>query len=85
MVNAINSGKIKVSDIPIEYINRDGNILILNTRSSQALTQAGIPSNLWNATDRTGDALFEELLDGQLSRNHITNEGISVVSPSGGR
>lgn len=75
----------KKGNLPIEYINRDGNILILNTRSSQALTQAGIPRNLWNAIDRTGDSLFEELLDGQLSRNHLTNEGISVVRPSGGR
>ena len=85
MVNAINLGKIKVNDVPIEYIVRDGNTLILNTRTSQALTQAGIPRNQWNAIDRTGNAVFESMLDGQLSRNKLTSAGIDVVRPSGGK
>lgn len=85
MVNAINTGKIKVEDLPIEYIVRDGNTLILNTRTSQALTQAGIPRSQWVSIDRTGVQLFEELLDGQLSRNKLTSEGISTVRPSGGK
>ena len=84
-MKAFNSGKVNVADIPVEYIVRDGNILILNTRTSQALTQAGIPRNQWNAIDRTGDTWFEELLTGQLSRNRLTSEGISTVKPSGGR
>lgn len=85
MVNAIKTGKIKVEDLPIEYIVRDGNTLILNTRTSQALTQAGIPRSQWVSIDRTGNQLFEELLDGQLSRNKLTSEGISTVRPSGGK
>ena len=85
LVNAINTGKIKVKDLPIEYIVRDGNTLILNTRTSQALTQAGIPRSQWVSIDRTGNQLFEELLDGQLSRNKLTSEGISTVRPSGGK
>lgn len=85
LVNAINSGKVNVADLTVEYIVRDGNTLILNTRTSQALTQAGIPRSQWNAIDRTGDALFEELLTGQLSRNKLTSEGISTVRPSGGQ
>lgn len=68
MVNAISTGKIKVKDLPIEYIIRDGNTLILNTRTSQALTQAGIPRGQWVSIDRTGIQLFEKLLDGQLPR-----------------
>ncbi len=70
--------------MPIEYIMRDGNTLILNTRTSQALTRAGIPRSQWNAVNRTGDALFEELLTGQLTRNKLTSEGISTVGLSGG-
>jgi hypothetical protein len=42
LVNAIKSGKVSPTDLSVEYIVRDGNILILNTRTSQALTQAGI-------------------------------------------
>ena len=81
----INKGKVNVADLPVEYIVRDGNILILNTRTSQALTQAGIPRSQWNVINRTGDSLFEELLTGQLTRNKLTSEGISTVKPSGGK
>lgn len=84
MVNAINTGKVNTADLPVEYIVRDGNTLILNTRTSQALTQAGIPREQWNAINRTGQDLFEEMLTGQLSRNNLTSEGISTVRPSGG-
>ena len=59
--------------------------LILNTRTSQALTRAGIPRSQWNAVDRTGVDLYEEMLSGQLSRNKLTSEGISTVRQSGGQ
>lgn len=69
-------------EFPVKNTN-DGNTLILNTRTSQALTQAGIPRSQWVAIDRTGNQLFEQLLDGQLSRNKLTSEGISTVRPGG--
>lgn len=40
LVNAINARKMNVADLPVEYIVRDGNTLILNTRTSQTLRQA---------------------------------------------
>ncbi len=80
LVSAINNGKINVSDLPIEYIRE---MVILNTRTSQALTQAGIPRSQWVAIDRTANQLFEQLLDVQLSRNKLTSEGISTVRPGG--
>ena len=58
------SGTIKASAVPIDYVVRDGNTLILNTISSQALTQAGISRSQWNAVNRMGDALFEDRLTG---------------------
>lgn len=84
LVNAIAAGKVNVADLPVEYIVRDGNTLILNTRTSQALTQAGIPRSRWNAVNRTGVAAFEERLTGQLTRNKLTSAGTSTVRPSGG-
>jgi hypothetical protein len=81
---ALRSGKLKPSDVPIDYIVRNGNTLILNTRSSQALTQAGIPRSQWNAVNRTGDAAFEARLTGQLQRNKLTEAGASTVRQSGG-
>lgn len=85
LVSVINKGKVNVADLPVEYIVRDGNTLILNTRTSQALTQAGIPRSQWNVINRTGNSLFKELLTGQLTRNKLTSEGISTVRPSGGK
>ena len=82
LVDAIKSGKIDIKDLPVEYINRDGNTLILNTRTSQALTQSGIPRSDWHTIDRTGGKLHETLLDGQLQRNKLTSEGIKEVRPS---
>ncbi|KXT80390.1 hypothetical protein STRDD11_02144 [Streptococcus sp. DD11] len=82
LVKAINTKKISIGELPVEYIERDGNTLILNTRTSQALTQAGIPRSEWFTINRTGDSLYESLLDGQLKRNKLTSEGISDVRPS---
>jgi hypothetical protein len=64
--------------VPINVIVRDGNTLILNTRSAQALTRAGIPRESWSVINRTGDDFFEGLLSGQLSRNGLTSYGTDL-------
>ena len=84
LVGALKNGNINPSQVPIDYVVRDGNTLILNTRSSQALAQAGIQRSGWNAVNRTGQELYEDLLTGQLKRNNLTSEGIPTVRPSGG-
>ena len=82
---ALRTGKLNPSDVPIDYIVRDGNTLILNTRSAQALTNAGIPRSQWNAINRTGQAAYEARLTGQLTRNNLTSQGISTVRQTGVR
>jgi RHS repeat-associated protein len=66
---ALRSGAMKASDVPINYIVRDGQTIILNTRSAQALEAAGIPRAQWNGVNQTGNSFFENLLNGQLGRN----------------
>ncbi|MHC1768190.1 MAG: toxin TcdB middle/N-terminal domain-containing protein [Verrucomicrobiia bacterium] len=78
---ALRSGQMGAADVPIEYIVRDGNTLILNTRSAQALEQAGIPRAQWNAVNATGDAAAEARLTGQLQRNGLTSQGTPTVTP----
>lgn len=80
---ALRSGEMRAANVPIEYIVRDGNTLMLNTRSAQALEQAGIPRTQWNAVNVTGDAAAEARLTGQLQRNGLTSKGTPVVTPSG--
>jgi filamentous hemagglutinin len=80
---ALRSGAMNASEVPINYIVRDGNTLILNTRSAQALEAAGIPRSAWNAVNRTGQEMFESMLTGQLQRNGLTSAGTAVVRQSG--
>lgn len=79
VANALRTGNLHPGDVPIEYIVRDGNTLILNTRSAMALEKAGIPRFSWNAINRTGDAAAEARLSGQLGRNGLSSAGIDVV------
>ncbi len=83
IAGALRSGAMKASDVPINFIVRDGNTLILNTRSAQALEAAGIPRAAWNAVNRTGQEVFEKMLSGQLQRNGLTSAGTAVVRQSG--
>lgn len=80
----LRAGRLAPNQVPIEYIVRDGNTLILNTRSAQALEQAGIPRNQWNAVNVTGNAQAEARLTGQLTRNRLTSQGTPTVRPSNG-
>lgn len=84
VAGALRSGAMKPSQVPIDYVVRDGNTLILNTRSAQALEVAGVPRSSWTAVNRTGQEAFENMLRGQLQRNGLTSEGIATVRRSGG-
>lgn len=78
---ALRSGELQASDVPVQYVVKEGNTLILNTRSAQALEQAGVPRSQWNAVNVTGDAAAEARLAGQLQRNNLTSQGTPTVTP----
>jgi len=71
----LRSGGMSAKDMPINVVVRDGNTLITNTRSAQALTWAGIPREVWNVINQTGDPLYEKLVSDQLGRNGLTSSG----------
>ncbi|MCL2823881.1 MAG: RHS repeat-associated core domain-containing protein, partial [Polyangiaceae bacterium] len=79
VAEALRTGAMKPSELPINYVVRGGNQLILNTRSAHALQRAGIPRSKWTAYNRTGDQLYEGLLTGQLRRNRLTDSGIETA------
>jgi hypothetical protein len=83
VAQALRSGALRPGDVSVHYIVRDGNTLILNTRSAQALERAGIPRGKWNATDMTGDVGSEARLTAQLRRNGLNSQGIPNVVPRG--
>jgi hypothetical protein len=79
VVDDIKTGVLRTSDLKIDIIRRGDNILIVNTRSSHALMQAGIPRNEWIVRDVTGDTEFEHRLNDQLKNNKLTDSGIDSV------
>lgn len=72
---ALKANKITPSQLPIDYIVRDGNKIMLNTRTAQALERAGVPRSQWTGANQTGVQFYEGLLDGQLQRNGLSNSG----------
>ena len=59
------------SDLPIQTINMGGETLIINARSSLAITQAGIPQSQWSIVDMTGDAATEAAIAARLGNNAL--------------
>ncbi|MGJ8664812.1 MAG: RHS repeat domain-containing protein [Patiriisocius sp.] len=82
IVKQLESGNLKPGDVPIEVIVRDGNTLILNTRSSVALTKANIPRSKWSVIDKTGDIDSELRLDKQLKKNKLDSQGTEKIRES---
>jgi len=80
---AIKSGSLGSAKVPVDFIVRDGNTLILNTRSAKALEMAGVPRSEWTAINRSGQAAYEQMLTEQLKRNNLTSAGTSTVRQSG--
>jgi len=85
VADGLRSGTIRPADVAVNYIIRDGNKLILNTRSATALEKAGIPRSQWNAADRTGDSEWEGRLDDQLRKNALSSQGTPIVIPRKGK
>jgi RHS repeat-associated protein len=81
VAGALKSGDLAIADVPVQYVVRNGQAIILNTRSAVALERAGIPRSQWNAVDMTGNAAAEARLTAQLERNRLGPEGTRSVEP----
>jgi hypothetical protein len=73
---ALRNGEIHPSQIPVDFVDLNGTRLILNTRTSTALTRAEVQRSDWYGTNQTGKVAdfetgitFDELARAQLSRN----------------
>jgi len=84
VANDLKSGALSPDDVPIQVIVRDGDTLILNTRSALALEQAGIPRSEWVLDNVTGEPAAEARLSGQLARNGLGSGGTPTVRITGG-
>jgi hypothetical protein len=81
LASELRSGEVVASQVPVSYVVIEGNTLVVNTRSSLALTRAGIPQSEWtwvNSTAREFEAIQERLL-----RNGLTSEGTPTIRITG--
>lgn len=83
VADALRSGTMKTSQVPVEFIVCDGNRLIVNTRSSLALRQAGVPESQWNLINRSGVPEIEANITSRLIKNSLGNEGTSFLRITG--
>lgn len=83
VADALRSGQLRPTDVPVDYLIREGHALAINTRSSLALRRAGIDLSEWTLVNRTGDLFFEAKITERLARNGITNQGTPVIRITG--
>jgi hypothetical protein len=88
LAGSIKAGDVNVSDITVDYVMRNGEKVILNTRTSAALKKAGVPMSQWNGVDRTGvevpgmkGTTFNDLAEQQIKNNYKPGESLSTEAP----
>jgi filamentous hemagglutinin len=59
LTDALKLGEIKPSQLPLDFVDLNGTRLILNTRTSTALDQAGIPRIEWYGVDKTNTKVYD--------------------------
>lgn len=85
VINGVKSGSIPVSNLPINYIERNGVRLIDNNRSAYVLKEAGISEAKWNwqvankSTTEVTSRIFQK-----LEKNGLTTAGTKTVKVSNG-
>jgi hypothetical protein len=79
----LRAGTLSAADVPVQVVTMDGNTLIVNTRSSLALSQAGIPQSSWNLIDMTGNANVVNSITTRLGNNGLTTAGTSTLRITG--
>ncbi|TAM81699.1 MAG: hypothetical protein EPN47_13255 [Acidobacteria bacterium] len=77
------AGTLSPAEVPVQVVSIDGNTLIVNTRSSLALSQAGIPQSSWNVIDMTGNSDVVSSITTRLGDNGLTTAGTSALRITG--
>jgi RHS repeat-associated protein len=83
VAGAIRAGTLTTADVPVQFVTIDGSNLLVNTRSSLALMQAGVPTSQWALVDMTGDAATQALINQRLLSNGLSSSGSDVLRITG--
>jgi RHS repeat-associated protein len=75
----LRSGALSPAEVPVKFVTIDSTNLIVNTRSSVALLEAGVPVEDWSLVNVTEDAREVENIMARLARNELTTAGTEAV------
>jgi RHS repeat-associated protein len=80
LVDALKNGLVTPKQLPLDYVIVDGQKVILNTRTSVALSEAGIPKSEWYGVNRTGQKItdgitYDDLAKQQTNANELPQTG----------
>lgn len=94
LADAIRRGDIDVNQVPVNFVDLNGQRLILNSRTSVALDRAGVSQADFFGVNKTGveafrdtngrSITFDDLARDQLRRNNLPPTGSPNI-PRGGR
>lgn len=81
LTDALRTGAIRPDQVPLDYVQMNGASLILNTRTSTALTNAGIPKSQWLGRNQTGATAFTKpdgtaVTFNDLASQQLNNNGL---------
>jgi RHS repeat-associated protein len=79
----LRAGTMSPMQVPVQTLPGAGSTLIVNTRSSLALRQAGIPQSSWNLQSMAGVTDVEMSIANRLSRNNLTGAGTDNLRITG--
>jgi RHS repeat-associated protein len=83
VASQLRTGELTPANVPVQTVTIGGNQLIVNTRSSLALTQAGIPQSAWSLFDATGDQNVVNTVTIRLQNNGLTSAGTPTLRITG--
>jgi RHS repeat-associated protein len=83
VAQALRSGALSPSDVPVGMIFQDSIAQIVNTRSSLALMRADIPVGNWSIINLTGSASAEAATASRLAKNGLDWTGTSTIRITG--
>ncbi|MEJ1968706.1 MAG: hypothetical protein WDN03_08780 [Rhizomicrobium sp.] len=75
LASQLRAGALLPENVPVQVL---GNGLIVNTRSSLALMQAGIPQSEWSLIDMTGNAQVEADIAARLAHNGLVPQELPL-------
>lgn len=79
VVQGLRNGTIDPSSMKINYLERDGFMVMENSRSASSLIEAGVPQSKWNLQPAKPNTAAAGRIKEHLQHNNLPPTGVSSV------